>query len=693
MRISSVVSMLVLAGGLSAAFAQSPMSDLTLNLDQEPLGPAAAPKKPVMFDLNSIDKTADPCTDFYQYACGNWMKNNAIPPTESRWGSFNTLGEQNQYLLWKELDAASKAPKTPLQKKYGDFYAACMNTELIDKLGAKPIEPQLTVINGLTDKKKIAQLDLAMQKFGGGGMFGVSVGQDQKDSSQQILQAGAGGGGGRGGGGGLGLPDRDYYLDTDARSVKIREQYVAHVTAMFTLLDGNGDKAAAEAADVMRIETALAKGTLRRDESRDPAARYHIMTVDELQALTPDFDWHVLLNGMQLGQVKTLNVTAPKLMAAMNTEIDTEPLSALQTYMKWHVLNGAAPNLSKPFANEAFLFNATLSGQKEQQPRWKTCTRMTDQALGQAVGQDWVKENFPPQAKENMAKLVKALEKALDEDIRSLPWMSDATKAEAEKKLMAFRDKIGYPDKWLDYSKFNVSRTELIGNLQQDAIFQRNRNLARLGQPVDEREMGMTPPTVNASYSPQMNDITFPAGILQPPFYDVKLDWGANFGAIGVVIGHEMTHGFDDEGAKYGPTGNVVNWFTPRRPDPSSTSAPSAWRMNTRASPWPRVRTLTASRPWERTRRITAASASRSRRCRRRWRRRASRRIARSMDTRRISGSSSASGRCGARTRPIRRSGARPRPMRTAPASTARTEPCRTSTNSARRSGARSASR
>ena len=272
----------------------------------------------------------------------------------------------------------------------------------------------------------------------------------------------------------------------------------------------------------------------------------------------------MLLNGEGVGKEKTLNVTAPKLMAAMNAEIDSEPLPAIKTYLKWHVLHGAAANLSKPFAEENFnFFSATLSGQKEEQPRWKTCTRMTDQALGQAVGQDWVKENFPPEAKENMAKLVKALEKALDEDIKALPWMSDTTKAEAEKKLMAFRDKIGYPDKWLDYSKFNVSRTELVVNLEQDAIFQRNRNLARLGQPVDEREMGMTPPTVNASYSPQMNDITFPAGILQPPFYDNTKDPAVNFGGIGVVIGHEMTHGFDDEGAKYGPTGNVANWFTP----------------------------------------------------------------------------------------------------------------------------------
>ena len=560
MRVSQLVSAVFVTGGLlagSACFAQD-FDPSTLFGAGISLGPdvPSVPKRPVQFDLTSIDKTADPCTDFYQYACGNWIKNNPIPATNARWGSFDLLGEQNQYLLWKDLDAASKDPKNPLQRKYGDFYAACMNTDLIDQKGVKPIAGELATIDGLTDKKKIAQLDVTLQaKYGSGEFLSAVVGQDQKDSTKQILQTGQGG---------LTLPDRDYYLADDARSAKIREQYVAHLTAMFTLLDGNGDKAAAEAADVMRIETALAKGSMGRVEMRDPAARYHIMTVAELQALSPDFDWHALLAGLGVAQAKTLNVSSPGFVKTVNAEIEAEPLPALKNYMKWHTLHAAAPNLAKPFADENFaFFNATLNGQKEQQPRWKTCTRMTDGALGQAVGQDWVKENFPPEAKANMEKLVAALKKALDEDIKQLPWMSDATKAEAEKKLMAFRDKIGYPDKWMDYSKFTVSRDNLIGNLDQDAIFRRNRNLERLGKPVDEREMGMTPPTVNASYSPPMNDITFPAGILQPPFYDNAKDPGVNFGAIGVVIGHEMTHGFDDEGSKYGPTGNVANWFSP----------------------------------------------------------------------------------------------------------------------------------
>ena len=559
MRLQPYLSAIVLTGAFSGfvAFAQTvaPVADTNA---------PTVPKRPVSFDLTSIDKTADPCVDFYQYSCGNWMKNNPIPSTETRWGSFNTLGEQNNFLLYQELKAAAEAPRTPLQTKYGNYFAACMNTEAADRLGARPIQPELDMIAALDDKKKLTQLDIMLEnKAGSGAFLGLGVGQDQKDSTQQILQTGQGG---------LTLPDRDYYLSTDARYVTIRQQYVDHMVKMFVLLGDSPDKAATEAADVLRIETALAQGSMDRVQMRDPAARYHIMTVAQVQALTPVLDWQQFMDGIGVGGAKTINVSSPGFLKTVNTEIESEPLPALKSYLRWHRLHGAASFLSKPFADETFnFFNATLNGQKEQQPRWKRCTRLTDGALGEAVGQDWVKQNFPPSAKVNMEKLVAALRKALDEDIQQLPWMSDATKKEAELKLAAFRQKIGYPATWRDYSKLSVSRTDLIGNLARTQVFERNRNLHKLGQPVDETEWGMTPPTVNAYYNPAMNDINFPAGILQPPFYDNTKDAAVNFGGIGVVIGHEMTHGFDDQGSKFGPTGNVKydadgkigSWFTP----------------------------------------------------------------------------------------------------------------------------------
>ena len=516
------------------------------------------PKAPQSFDLSAIDKTADPCQDFYQYACGNWKKENPIPPDQVRWGQFDILRDRNNWLLYRELESAAKpnANRTALEQKYGDFYASCMNIQLADKKGVSALEPVLKTIDAMSDKRQLAEVIGKLEiPYGVSGLFSFGVGQDQKDSSLQIAQAGEGG---------LGLPDRDYYLVQNPRMQKIREDYVAHMTRMFQLAGDTPEKAAGEAKSVMSIETALAQGFLSRTELRDPAKRYHMMTLEEFSGMTPQFQWQDYLHGISMGSFKTLDVMTPGFFTVMNAQIGTQSLEAWKSYLRWRALHDSAPWMSQAFVQENFdFFNRELMGQQEIAPRWKRCSRATDNALGEAVGQDWVKKYFSPQKKENMEKLVKALEAALAQDIQQLPWMSEETKKHAEEKLALIRQKIGYPEHWRDYSTVTIKRDDLLDNIAQTTVYEDRRNLDKLGKPVDETEWGMTPPTVNAYYSPPMNDINFPAGILQPPFYDFSKDPAVNFGGIGVVIGHEMTHGFDDQGSKYDGHGNVREWQTP----------------------------------------------------------------------------------------------------------------------------------
>ena len=543
------------AAGLLAASAAIAQSSFTAGAADTNSAPTP-PKSVKSLDLSAIDKTADPCTDFYQYACGNWIKDNPVPGDQTRWArSFSLLQERNQYLLWQELDTAAKSPASPLSKKYGDYFASCMNTDQVESKGITPLTPAFDRIASLNDPHQIAAVIGGLLAGGNqAGLLRFTVTQDAKDSSKQIAESAQGG---------LSLPDRDYYLLDTKRFVDIRAEYLAHLTKMFTLAGDAPDKAAAEAAAVMKIETTLAKGSMSRVDQRKPENVYHIYSVKDFEALTPNFDWPTYWSAIKIGHFDSLNVAQPEFFKTVNQLIVSEPVDSWKAYFRWQTMHAVAADLPKAIFDENFaFFGKDLAGQQEPTPRWKQCTRMTDMALGEAVGQDWVKQNFPPNAKASMDQLVASLDKSLGDDIRTLPWMTEATRKAAEEKLNLFRNKIGYPEKWRDYSALEVKRDDLVGNVERSSVFRRNWELSKLGKPVDEKEWGMTPPTVNAYYDPAMNDINFPAGILQPPFFDFSIDPAVNYGGIGVVIGHEMTHGFDDEGSKYDGHGNLREWQT-----------------------------------------------------------------------------------------------------------------------------------
>ena len=508
-------------------------------------------------DVSSMDKAVDPCVDFYQYSCGGWQKKNPIPPDQVAWGVYGKLYQDNLQFLRGILKqaAAAKRQRDTVTQEIGDFYSACMDEAAIEKLGIGALKPELAQIAQLKSARDLAPLVARLQlDLGSAILFASGSRQDPDNSEQQIAGLDQGG---------LGLPDRDYYTKDDAKSKEIRERYLQHAQKMFELLGDKPETAKQNAETVMRIETALATASMTRVERRDPYKRKNKIRLAELEEMAPGFDWPAYFRALKAPQFEIINVAPPSFFKELDTRIKREPIENWKNYLRFHIANGYSPYLSSALVRENFEFYTKyLRGAKELQPRWRRCVQFTDRDLGEALGQAYVRKVFSPDLKASTLDMVRRIEDAMAQRVAQLDWMSQETKEQALAKLHGIRNKIGYPEKWRDYSSVKIARNDFLGNVQRATEFERHRNFNKIGRPVDHGEWGMSPPTVNAYYNPAMNDINFPAGVLQPPLYDAKIDDAPNYGDTGGTIGHELTHGFDDQGAKFDARGNLRDWWT-----------------------------------------------------------------------------------------------------------------------------------
>jgi endothelin-converting enzyme/putative endopeptidase len=514
----------------------------------------STPKSQSGIDLTAIDKSADPCADFYQYACGNWLKNNPIPKEESRWGRFSELHERNQKILRQIAeDSAVHTDRSPLDQKVGDFYGACMAESEIEKLGTKPLQDELERIKAIQSSKDLVDEVSRLHASQVGVFFSFGASPDPDDAKMEMANFDQGG---------LGLPEKDYYFRTDPTSIELRKKYVDHIAKMLELIGVASADAQKKADTVMKIETELAKGSLDVIQRRDPKNLVHKFKTDQLAGLSPQFNMREYFTDLGTPSFGIINVAAPDFIKTVSQVIQTYKMDGVKDYLTWAYVSSSARALPKAFVDENFEFyGKTLTGAQELRPRWKRCVQMTDGELGEAIGKKYVELTFGKEGKARTLEMVNEIEHEMALDIQSLTWMSPETKTEALKKLKGVTNKIGYPDKWRDYSKLDIVKGDYLGNMYRANQFDTKRDRNKIGKPVDRTEWEMTPPTVNAYYDPTQNNINFPAGILQPPFYSNKADDAVNYGGIGAVVGHELTHGFDDEGRQFDANGNLRDWW------------------------------------------------------------------------------------------------------------------------------------